>query len=583
MVIYIFRMIWKKNCHLFKQEKQKMDTDIIYDLDSLYPVAKSRTEVSDFNISDASGNVMSFEDASYNMRCGQWIVNDTGIYYPTNNDNIRILYHPIVPVAVYINEENGQEYIKLAYQRRHVWKEIVVPKTMISTTSKIITLSDFGLLINSTNASKVIKYLEDVEGLNEDKIPIIKSSGKLGWHGDVFLPYDDDMMFDANAKFPNLSSSLQTKGDYKIWMDTIWQLRKSDRLEIKALLAASFASPLLSVVSSLPFFVDLNGSTEGGKSVTLKVITSIWADPDESKYIGDFKSTDAALEAKADVLNHLPLILDDTSRTSDAIRNNFESLVYDLCAGKGKSRSNLTLGLNPEQTWQCVIIVTGERPLNSYVDQGGALNRILEVEMHEKLYSDPANIVHVVHNNYGFAGREYIGILKRLGRDWIKRLYQHVVSCLQSESKMQKQIMSLAAIITADIITERFIFKDEIRISTREAETLLLTRQEVSDNERAYNFLIEKIAMNSKRFGQQQISEGWGLIENNIAIIISQAFDQLCREGNFSRKSFLSWAAKKNLIQVDKAGRKTKVKNIEGTSVRCIYLILPEQIDNSID
>ena len=101
--------------------------------------------------------------------------------------------------------------------------------------------------------------------------------------------------------------------------------------------------------------------------------------------------------------------------------------------------------------------------------------------------------------------------------------------------------------------------------------------------DKAYNFLIEKIAMNSKRFGQQQISEGWGLIENNIAIIISQAFDQLCREGNFSRKSFLSWAAKKNLIQVDKAGRKTKVKNIEGTSVRCIYLILPEQIDNSID
>lgn len=118
-----------------------------------------------------------------------------------------------------------------------------------------------------------------------------------------------------------------------------------------------------------PFFVDLWGETEGGKTVPLMVAASVWANPDESQYIGDFKSTDVALEAKADMLNNLPMLLDDTSKTSARIRDNFEGVVYDLCSGKGKSRSNKDLGINRENRWRNVIICNGERPLSAYVEQ----------------------------------------------------------------------------------------------------------------------------------------------------------------------------------------------------------------------
>ena len=97
------------------------------------------------------------------------------------------------------------------------------------------------------------------------------------------------------------------------------------------MLAASFASVLIEPLGGLPFFVDLWGETEGGKSVSLMLAASVWANPDESQYIGDFKTTDVALEAKADMLNHLPMMLDDTSKTSARIRDNFEGIVYDLC------------------------------------------------------------------------------------------------------------------------------------------------------------------------------------------------------------------------------------------------------------
>ena len=63
-----------------------------------------------------------------------------------------------------------------------------------------------------------------------------------------------------------------------------------------------------------------------------------------------------ALEAKSDMLNNLPLILDDTSKVSAKIRDNFEGIVYDLCSGKGKSRSNKELGVNRENRWQNCIL-----------------------------------------------------------------------------------------------------------------------------------------------------------------------------------------------------------------------------------
>ena len=146
------------------------------------------------------------------------------------------------------------------------------------------------------------------------------------------------------------------------------------------MLAASFASVLLPILGGLPFFVDLWGETEGGKTVSLMLACSVWANPDESSYIGDFKSTDVALEARADFLNNLPMMLDDTSKTSERIRDNFEGIVYDLCSGKGKSRSDKELGIRRENRWRNVILTNGERPLSSYVNQGGAINRILELE-----------------------------------------------------------------------------------------------------------------------------------------------------------------------------------------------------------
>lgn len=528
-------------------------------------------------------NYTNFTGPHDRMYCGAWIADDRGVFAQNSGrvDEVAC-YHPILPVERLRNLETGEEQIKLAYKRNNQWQDIVVPKTMITSANKIVALSGRGISVTSENAKLLVKYLADVENGNDDYIDVQYSTSKLGWINDQFIPYDTDIIFDGDNRFKQAFESVSDHGSFDVWLRHVRELRASGRMEVKFLLAASFSSVLVQVLGGLPFFVDLWGETEGGKTVSLMVAASVWANPDESRYIGDFKTTDVALEAKADMLNHLPMFLDDTSKTSARIRDNFEGIVYDLCSGKGKSRSNKELGINRENRWRNVMICNGERPLSSYVNQGGAINRILEVECGEKIYQDPQKTAETVKKNYGHAGKQFVEIIKELGEDEIRSIQKEFQKQLLDTDKMQKQSISLSIVLTADKIATDYIFKDGQYISVEEAKKVLIDRNELSDNERCYHFIQDKVAMNGHRFDAMTSCEKWGIVENGYAIFYNSAFDQICKDGGFSKKSFLSWAAKKGIIQQDSKGNHTKQKKIDGKNSRCVFLQLnpEENVDN---
>ena len=535
-------------------------------------------------------NWTNFSDCPYErMQCSNWLATDDGIFIPNPNPgslDIQACYHPIIPVERLKNLETGKEQIKLAYRRNGSWRELIVPKVIVTSNTKIVSLSELGISVTSENARYLVKYLADVENLNEDYINIQYSSSKLGWIKDDFLPYDTDIVFDGDIRFKQLFESIEQKGSREIWYSHIKELRRAGRIETKFLLAASFSSILVSLLGGLPFIVDLWGETEGGKTVSLMVAASVWANPGENRYIGDFKTTDVALEAKADMLNNLPMILDDTSKVSARIRDNFEGFIYDLCSGKGKSRSNKELGINRENRWNMVTLTNGERPIQSYVSQGGAINRVLEVECGEKVYQDPQSTANILKKNYGYAGKDFVEAVKKIGIDDIRLMQQEIQKQLFSDDKMQKQAIALSIVLTADRIATEYLFKDNCSISIEEAKKTLIDRSEVSDNERCYHYLIDKITMNDQRFDTDTHCEKWGEIElpgveydTRIAIIQNQAMDMLCKEGGFSKKSFLSWAKKKNLL-ITENSRTTKVKKMSGVNVRCVWLKMVEDVES---
>ncbi|WP_313151875.1 DUF927 domain-containing protein [Lacrimispora sp.] len=521
-----------------------------------------------------------------NMQCKEWLATENGICLrnpSTGYTDILACYHPILPIERLKNLETGEEQIKLAYKRNGRWEEIIVPKTMVTSANKIVSLSGRGIAVTSENAKYLVRYLADVENANEEHITVQHSTSKLGWIRGGFLPYDTEIVFDGDARFRQIAESVAQVGSRTMWFDHVSALRKSGRIEIKFMLAAAFSSVLVQPLGGLPYFVDLWGETEGGKTVSLMLAASVWADPDESAYIKDYKGTEVGLEAICDLLNNLPLILDDSSKKNRKIEDNFEGLVYDLCSGKGKTRSNKDLGLNRENHWKNCILTNGERPLSSYVTQGGAINRILEIECGDRVFESPGNTAELVKRNYGHAGKEFVEIIKELGIETVREIQQEFAKRLADDEKMQKQSLSLSIVLTADKIVTDYLFKDGEYISLEEAKEVLVDRNELSDNERCYQFIMDKVAMNPARFNEDNENmEKWGVIENGYAIIYTTAFTALCRDGGFSKASFLSWASRKDLLQTDGIkSRKVldKVKSFNGNKVRCVFLKLNNDVD----
>ena len=501
-----------------------------------------------------------FESEEYdNMICGYWNATERGILKPNSDE--YACYHPILP-----------EQIKLAYKRNGTWHEIVVPKSLIASASKIVALAEQGIAVTSENAKLLVKYLSDVENQNDNFIKIKRSTSKFGWLNKDFIPFDGDIIFDGDMKFKQVSESVTTQGDYKTWLDHAKTVRARKRIESKFCLAASFASVLVAPLRGLPFFVDLWGGTEAGKSVALMLAASVWANPDENAFVGDYKSTETALEAKADMLNHLPMLLDDTSNQNRRLAENFESLVYVLCSGKGKTRSNKDIGINRESRWKNCIITNGEKPLTSYVNQGGAMNRILEISCDGYIFEDPRLTASVAKSNYGYAGRDFIKILKEIGVEGLMEIQKGFLDKLDNDEKMQKQSLSLSIVLTADKIATDYIFKDGEYIDIEEAKQVLIDKNELSDNERCYRFLLDRVVANKGRFDPRNENiEQWGVIEDNYVLMISTALSRLCKEEGYSRLSFLKWANDKGLIQGN-SGRYDFTKKINGICVKYVKI-----------
>ena len=130
-----------------------------------------------------------FDGPYENMFCGAWLAGEDGVYAQNDSQIDAVAcYHPILPIERMKNLETGEEQIKIAYKRNGTWNEIIVPKTMVTSASKIVSLSGRGISVTSENAKLLVRYLSDVENMNDSHIKVQYSTSKLGWISGQFIP-----------------------------------------------------------------------------------------------------------------------------------------------------------------------------------------------------------------------------------------------------------------------------------------------------------------------------------------------------------------------------------------------------------
>lgn len=528
-----------------------------------------------------------FEDG-HELYCGNWIADQEGVRTFTMFGEQLACYHPILITQRLMNAETGKEKIKIAFQKGFKWKEIVVDKGMIASSNKIVNLADYGVSVTSETSKSLVKFLSDLENFNIQELETRVSTSKFGWINGEFMPYGLDVEFDSESRFKDIFESVKPTGKYETWLNLMLKIRKSGRYEPQLYMSGSFASVLLKPLNVLPFILNLWGDTGKGKTVALMVATSIWANPGENKYITDPVSSQVALEIRNDILNNLPMVIDDLSKTKDKYGDTFTDLIYMLCGGKGKDRSNVNLGLNKATTWQNVVLTNIERPLASETMRGGAINRILDFEMADgSIFRNGNHVVSVINKNYGFAGKLFIDAIEDIGFDSIREMQQEYLEKIiekakeKGQEKEEKQTIPLSVMLVSDKIATDYIFKDGIYLDFDRCVETLKNKGDVSENQRAYEFIMSEISININKFVPDDEGnykgECWGCIDGGYAIILVNAFNRICERGNFSSKGFLNWSAKNGLI-IQSAGKNTKNKRFGSANPRCVWLKMEDGV-----
>ena len=289
------------------------------------------------------------------------------------------------------------------------------------------------------------------------------------------------------------------------------------------------------------------------------------------------------MEIRLNVLNSLPMTLDDMAQVKNQYDEDFSQLIYRWCAGKGRDRSNINLGLNKLTSWHNCILTNAEHSLVTETMQGGAINRIIDIEMGDGyLFPNGNEVADILRHNYGWCGREFVDQVQLLGFEAIREIQKGYMDKIQEYAKKigvekeEKQILPMSIILTADEISETYLFKDGVRLDFEECCGLLKNRGEVSEHKRAYQYIRETVVANSFRFDNDPDKnvEQWGTYssDDRYVYIIGNRFDKIMKEAGFQTKAFLSWARKMKIVKTDLNGNAKVQTKIGGKNVRCVQM-----------
>lgn len=522
-------------------------------------------------------NVTQFDGQSIELKTGEWLADDFGVTRRNerNGEDIACV-HPIMPVECLSNIDTGTEKLRIAFKKGKYWRDEIYERRTIASANNILELANNGVAVTSENSRYLVKYLHDIENLNYDVMPKHKSVGRLGWtNSDGFSPYVDDLIFDGANNFKNIYESVRTEGSFDEWLKLAKTVRSSDS-PARIMLAASFASVLLKVLGKLNFMVHLWGGTEAGKTVSLMLASSVWANPCEDGYMQTFNGTQVAIELMEGFANSMPLILDEFQLVKD--KKMFESIVYMICEGIGRLRGKKTGGLQDTPTWKNCTLTSGESPITNASSGGGAVNRIIEIECKSKLFDDAPGVADIVRKNYGHAGKIFVMLLSHEGaKDEASKLYKDFYNALGTDST-EKQTMAAAVLLTADALATKWVFADGNALKVEDIDKYLHSKESVDVNLRAYEYFKDMIAANHYKFsegGKAPMGECWGSISGGKTNVLKTIFEKICNDGGYDPKALSSWMKQKGYTETA-ADRSFKFASINGNKLWCICLKEPD-------
>lgn len=510
----------------------------------------------------------SLSDALFGMNVCDYEVVPGGIY----SGEKRICAVPIVPTAIMENIGQNTEKIELTFFKFGRKRSVIVPRSTIASKTSVLKLADNGMDVTSENATGIIKYLSNILNYNMEVIPRHRSSSVMGWSGDDFMPYCDDIHFDGEDTFGEIFRAISSRGALDEWADYMRGVRKN--LEMRLCMAASFASPLIELVGQNSFVMHLWGSSGCGKTVALMVAMSIWGDPSAGKLVRTMNATPNAMMSTAAFLRNLPFAGDEL-QTIKTQWGNYDTLIMRLAEGIDRGRMSFDK-LNESKSWKCSFLFSGEEPCTKADSGGGVKNRVIEIECKGKIAEKGNETANFTRTHYGTAGPVFI---EKVKSHPVEEEYSELFDMLLSETKAtDKQAGSMAIMMLADRIASELFWPEEDPLTVDMIRPYIRSEEEVDVAIRAYDFICSSIAENVSCFNQES-KQVWGDIDGDTCYINKTVLRRLLDSAGFDID-----AVKKRWLDLGYTelfdGKYSKTKRIGRVLTRCFVLKLPVQSES---
>lgn len=532
----------------------------------------------------AVGGLTEFEGQPLQLAFNKFGSDGETIWTKSKDGNITVINHPIMPIRYLENIDTGECRTEVWFSINGNARTIVVSDEVLSNTQKIIGLSKYGIAVNSNNAKYLVSYFEDMKAMNLPIVPFGKTVNHMGWtRNGEFAPYCDDLAFDGSDHFTSIYNAIkETHGDRQKWFDCVEEVRKNASTAVRIFLDAAFAAAMLDKIDCLPFIVHMYGETGQGKTVALKLAASIFANPNENgRYIFNFNSTSVGIEQTMGFLHSLPAMIDELQMAQN--KKDFDTLIYLLAEGNGRTRGARDGGIRDTASWKTVTLTTGEVSITKTNSNGGAINRVIQLSYgSEKLFDNAGRVAEIVSNNYGFAGREFVELLKDPEViEEIQETRKQAMANFCAKGATEKQAMAAAILIAASELVAEEIFHDDRALKESDLMPYLVTKQELDTNARCFELVRSQYAINARHFDGSENVDVWGELDEKTGCtkIIKKVLDGWLIESGYDPDAFLRYGYEHGFVKgfaekgrnKPRTARPQRLKGIE-KQVQCVSI-----------
>lgn len=483
---------------------------------------------------------------------------------------------PILPIAIMDNMDAGLQKIQIAMWDKGRWRKIVVNRENLTNKNKIIALANQGVPVGSDNANEMAKYFNALLSEYDEQLPRNPARSVMGWVEQddkrLFMPYETGIDFDGEDTYRYLYDALKQKGTLQEWVDYCLPLRVSS-LEIRLVMAAAFASPLIELIGENPFVMHLWGGTGTAKTVSLLIAASIFGDPKPGRLVRTMNMTANAMLGTAAFLNSIPFCGDELQTIKNRWNGSYDQLIMQITEGIDRGRMKYNQ-IEEIKSWKCSFLFTGEEPCVKAVSGGGVANRVIQIEVKQKLVDDGNAVANFFRSHFGAAGPEFIGAIQS-GLFDIDGLYRGYFSDLIKTDTTDKQAGAMALMLTADKIAHDVFWPDEIDLDAGIVTEYLASAKQVDVSERAYQYVCGVVSENSCNFNDSSRIV-WGKSNEDGTVYFNRsALARIMTDAGFDFEACKK-AWERNGYLVKRAdGRFGQQIKLNGIVTNCVRLIMP--------